>query len=115
MKERLDLTKFRGTKLGVPLKQGRQNSSFLMTHAGHIKIFRVGKYEKKIKFDKILRYENRGSDQTRPSKIQLFYLLSWTHEIFEASNYNRNIIFDKIWVYQNGGSPSNGATKIQTF
>ena len=43
----------------VPLKRGHRNSNFLTTHAKH-EIFRIGKYEKKIKFDKIWRYLNEG-------------------------------------------------------
>ena len=35
-------------------------------------IFRVGKYEVKIKFDKIWAYQNGGTPQTGPPKFKLF-------------------------------------------
>ena len=37
----------------------------LLTH----EIFRVGKYNKKIKFDKIWGYQNGGSPKTGPPKF----------------------------------------------
>ena len=38
MKKTYNLTKFRVPKWGALLTWGRQNSNFLITHAGHMKI-----------------------------------------------------------------------------
>ena len=46
--------------MGGTLKWGYQKSNFLTTHAGHMKFYRVGKYEEKIKFDRIWAYQNSG-------------------------------------------------------
>ena len=48
------------------------------------------------------------SSPNEPSKIQTFYLLSWTHEIFEVSKYKEKIKFYKILGYQNGVPPKLG-------
>ena len=78
MKKRYNLTKFGGTKRipkfcqiyeGIPLKQACQNSNF-----NHLRLadnfFRIGKYQLKIKFDKIWGYENGGSIHTfQPFKL----------------------------------------------
>ena len=53
------------------LKQGCQNSNF-----NHLpwtdEIFRKGKYEEKIKFDKIWEYRNGESPSNEDAKIQIF-------------------------------------------
>ena len=56
---------------GIPLKQGRQDSNF-----NHLRWtdenFRIGKYEGKIKFDKIWGYRNAVSPSNEHAKIQTF-------------------------------------------
>ena len=56
---------------GIPLKQGRQDSNF-----NHLRWtdenFRIGKYEEKIKFDKIWGYRNAVSPSNEHAKIQTF-------------------------------------------
>ena len=55
----------------------------------------IGKYDKKIKFDKIGGYQDEGSPQTRMPKFNLNHL-SWTDEIFRRVKYEEKIKFDKI-------------------
>ena len=45
----------------------------------------------------------RGFLQTKPSKIQIFNLFSWTHEIFKVSKYKENIKLETIYGHQTDG------------
>ena len=57
---------------GIFFKQGCHNSKF-----NHLcwtdEIFRIGKNEEKIKFDKIWEYQNKGIPSNKDAKIQ-----NWT-------------------------------------
>ena len=58
--------------MGVPLKWGCQKKVKLSNHTCKThEIFRVGKYKKEIKLDKIWVYHYGGIPQTWPPKFQL--------------------------------------------
>ena len=61
--------------------------------------FRISKYCKNIKFDKVWGYQNEVRQNSKVNH------LCWTDEIFRISKNKEKIKFDKIWGYQNEGIP----------
>ena len=74
-------------------------------------IFRICKYEEKIKFDEIWGYQNEGILFKQGRQNSKFNPFCWTDEIFRINKMK--IKFDKIWGFRNEGIPSNKDAKIQ--
>ena len=74
---------------------------------------RVGKYEEKIKFDKIWGYQNTGIFCKQGRQDSKFNHLRWTEEVFRIGNNEEEIKFDKIWGYQNEGIPHTRTPKFK--
>ena len=66
------MTKFGGTETGGPPQTGPKKFQLFNHTCETHEIFRFGKYEEKIKFDKIWVYQNGGTPQTGSPKFQLF-------------------------------------------
>ena len=70
-------------------------------------IFTIGKYDEKIKFDKIWGYQNEGIPLKQGYQNSNFAYIRWTVQIFKIRKYEKKIKFNKIWGYHNGVSLSN--------
>ena len=55
--------------MGGSPKTGPPKLKFFNHSCNTHEIFRVGKYENKIKFDKVQRYQNEGIPQAGPPKL----------------------------------------------
>ena len=75
----------------------------------------MGKYEEKIKFDKIWGYQNEGIRLQQECQNSNLNHLCWTDDIFRIGKYEGKIKFDKIWRYHNGLYLSNEDAKIRIF
>ena len=58
MKNKLNLTKIGGSKMGVSPKRGPPKFKVFNLLSWTHEIFKVTKYKRKIKFDQILGYQN---------------------------------------------------------
>ena len=64
---------------------------------------KIGKNEKKIKFDKIWEHQNEGIPLKQGRQNSKLNHSPWTDETFRIDK-NEKIKFDKIWEYHKGGS-----------
>ena len=78
--------------MGVPLKQSRQNSNLLITHARHMKFQDMQIWKK----HKIWWYQNEGILLKQGRQNSKFNHLCWIDEIFRIGKNKEKIKFDKI-------------------
>ena len=75
----------------------------------------IEKYDAKIKFDKILGYQNEGNYLKQGCQNSNLNRLCWSDEIFRIRKYEEKIEFDKIGGTTKQDLPQTRTPKFKLF